>query len=126
MFPGSIYMPFGSWRENEVDTFAKIAKGQFDLSKILSPESVDLITKLLQVDETERLGSQGADSVKSHPWLDGVDWEAISNGTAPVPSEILPGTTHHVEALTEDSSIPLPCHSQAIRDHDTFEWLEDW
>ncbi|KAL9267916.1 phosphatase 2C and cyclic nucleotide-binding/kinase domain-containing protein [Drosera capensis] len=118
--------PFGSWRENEVDTFAKIAKGQFDLSKISSPESVDLITKLLRVDETERLGSQGADSVKSHPWFHGVDWEAISNETTPVPFEILSRITRHVGALTEDSSIPLPCHSQAVGDHDTSEWLEDW
>ena len=39
-------MPFGSWRESELDTFAKIAKGQFILSHNLSPEAVDLITKV--------------------------------------------------------------------------------
>lgn len=39
-------MPFGSWRENELDTFAKIAKGQFTLPETFSPEVVDLITKV--------------------------------------------------------------------------------
>ncbi|KAI3718367.1 hypothetical protein L6452_19234 [Arctium lappa] len=51
-------MPFGSWRENELDTFAKIAKGQFTLPETFSREVVDLITKLLEVDENERLGSK--------------------------------------------------------------------
>lgn len=39
-------MPFGSWRESEIDTFAKIAKGQFTLPQTFSPEAVDLITKV--------------------------------------------------------------------------------
>lgn len=40
-------MPFGSWRESELDTFAKIAKGQLKLPQTFSPEVVDLITKVL-------------------------------------------------------------------------------
>lgn len=40
-------MPFGSWRESEIDTCAKIAKGQFTLPQNFSPEAVDLITKVL-------------------------------------------------------------------------------
>lgn len=39
-------MPFGSWRESELDTFAKIAKGQLNLPQTFSPEAVDLITKV--------------------------------------------------------------------------------
>lgn len=39
-------MPFGSWRESEVDTYAKIAKGQFILPQNLSPEAIDLMTKV--------------------------------------------------------------------------------
>ena len=41
-------MPFGSWRESEseIETFAKIAKGQLTLPENLSPEAVDLITKV--------------------------------------------------------------------------------
>lgn len=39
-------MPFGSWRESEIDTYAKIAKGQFTLPQTFSAEAVDLITKV--------------------------------------------------------------------------------
>ncbi|PWA58208.1 ankyrin repeat-containing protein [Artemisia annua] len=38
-------MSFGSWRENELDTFAKNAKGQFTLPKTFTPEVVELINK---------------------------------------------------------------------------------
>ena len=40
-------MPFGSWRESELDTFAKIARGQLNLPRTFSPEAVDFITKVL-------------------------------------------------------------------------------
>lgn len=40
-------MPFGSWRESELDTFAKIAKGQLNLPQTFSAEVVDLITKVM-------------------------------------------------------------------------------
>lgn len=39
-------MPFGSWRESELDTYAKIAKGQLNLPETLSREAVDLLTKV--------------------------------------------------------------------------------
>ena len=41
-------MPFGSWRENELDTVAKIAKRKLNLPESFSPEAIDLITKVLQ------------------------------------------------------------------------------
>lgn len=41
-------MPFGSWRESELDTFAKIAKGQLTLPHTFTPLAVDLITKVYQ------------------------------------------------------------------------------
>jgi len=42
-------MPFGSWRQSELDTFSKIAKGQLSLPQIFSPEAIDLITKVMLV-----------------------------------------------------------------------------
>ena len=39
-------MPFGSWRQNELDTFQKIAKGQLTFPRALSSEAQDLITKV--------------------------------------------------------------------------------
>lgn len=39
-------MPFGSWRENELDTVAKIAKRKLNLPDTFSPEAADLISKV--------------------------------------------------------------------------------
>ncbi|GMH23817.1 hypothetical protein Nepgr_025660 [Nepenthes gracilis] len=120
-------MPFGSWRDNEeLDTFAKIARGQFNLPQTLSPEAIDLITKLLQVDENGRLGSQGPDSVKSHPWFKGIDWKGIADCTFPVPPEIVSRVNHHWQSHLEDCSVLPSSPSGDVEELDTTEWLEDW
>ncbi|KAL6974435.1 cGMP-dependent protein kinase [Sarracenia purpurea var. burkii] len=119
-------MPFGSWRASELDTFAKIAKGQLALPQTFSPEAVDLITKLLEVDESTRLGSKGADSVKAHSWFDGVDWDRITDSSFPVPHEIISRIAQHSESHSEncgDSHLSL---SRDAEELNTPEWLEDW
>ncbi|KAI7739049.1 hypothetical protein M8C21_030326 [Ambrosia artemisiifolia] len=119
-------MPFGSWRQNELDTFAKIAKGQFTLPETFSPEVVDLITKLLVVDENERLGSKGVDTVKSHMWFNGVNWESVKNGTCTVPQEILTRLDQYLETRPADISAPDVLTNDDVDELNTPEWLEDW
>ncbi|KAK1421022.1 hypothetical protein QVD17_23065 [Tagetes erecta] len=118
-------MPFGSWRQNELDTFAKIAKGQFTLPETFSPEVVDLITKLLVVDENERLGSEGVDSVKSHMWFNGVNWESFKNSSCTVPQEILTRIDQYLETRPPDISAPVLA-TDDVDELNTPEWLEDW
>ncbi|KAI8553833.1 hypothetical protein RHMOL_Rhmol05G0047100 [Rhododendron molle] len=118
-------MPFGSWRESELDTFPKIAKGQLTLPQTLSPEAVDLITKLLEVDQSTRLGSQGAPSVKTHPWFHGVDWEGVTNGSFPTPHEITSRIAQHLETHSEDFGAS-PSPNPSVEQLNTPEWLEDW
>ncbi|XP_061357967.1 protein phosphatase 2C and cyclic nucleotide-binding/kinase domain-containing protein isoform X1 [Gastrolobium bilobum] len=121
-------MPFGSWRENELDTVAKIAKRKLNIPETFSPEAVDLISKLLEVDENTRLGSQGTDSVKSHPWFNGVEWEGIRHHTFPVPQEIISRITQHLEVHSEDctsGSLGSPLHDE-LEELNVPEWLEDW
>jgi serine/threonine protein kinase len=117
--------PFGSWRESELDTFAKIAKGQLNIPDTFSPEAVDLLTKLLEVDENTRLGSQGPDSVKCHPWFDGVDWERVADCSFPVPHEITSRITLHLESHSEDCT-PVVSLAQDVEDLNIPEWLDDW
>ncbi|KAL8158774.1 hypothetical protein V2J09_000311 [Rumex salicifolius] len=121
-------MPFGTWRENELDTFAKIAKGQFTLPESFSPDAVDLITKFLVVDENERLGSDGPNSVKSHPWFVGIDWETIANKTFPVPVEITSQISHHLESLCEETPKRFLLSSPTViaEDVNAPEWLQEW
>ncbi|CAL5186434.1 unnamed protein product [Lathyrus oleraceus] len=119
-------MPFGSWRENELDTVAKIAKRKLNLPDTFSPEAADLISKLLEVEESTRLGSQGSDSVKSHSWFNDIDWERIRNHTFPVPPEITSRVTQYLEARSEDCSASMGSPSQEVEELNEPEWLEDW
>ncbi|KAL9685779.1 hypothetical protein QQ045_023231 [Rhodiola kirilowii] len=119
-------MPFGSWREGELDTYAKIAKGQLNLPETLSPSAIDLITKLLEVDENTRLGSQGAKSVKTHPWFNNIDWIEIKNGRFHVPLEITSRITQHLESRTQDSIFAPASPFKDVDELNTPEWLEDW
>lgn len=119
-------MPFGSWRGSELDTYAKIAKGQITLPPTVSPQAADLITKLLEVDEDKRLGSLGSDSVKSHPWFDGIDWKGIRDRSFPVPHDITFRVTQHLESHPEDCTVPLASPSRDIDELNVPEWLDDW
>eukprot|EP00257_Ricinus_communis_P014156 XP_015571762.1 protein phosphatase 2C and cyclic nucleotide-binding/kinase domain-containing protein isoform X2 [Ricinus communis] len=119
-------MPFGSWRESELDTYGKIAKGRISLYPTLSPEAADLITKLLEVDENARLGSLGSDSVKSHPWFYGVDWKGIRDGSFPVPRDVAFRLTQHLESHHEDYTVPIASPPGEEDDLNVPEWLDDW
>ncbi|KAG1335056.1 protein phosphatase 2C and cyclic nucleotide-binding/kinase domain-containing protein [Cocos nucifera] len=119
-------MPFGSWRDRELETFGKIAKGQLTLPQTSSLEAVDLITKLLEVDENARLGSQGPDSIKNHTWFGDLDWKAIADGTFPVPQGITSRIDMYLENHAEDITMPVSSPSQDLADLNTPEWLEDW
>ncbi|NP_001312929.1 protein phosphatase 2C and cyclic nucleotide-binding/kinase domain-containing protein-like [Nicotiana tabacum] len=118
-------MPFGSWRESEL-TFARIAKGQFTLPHTFSQEAVDLITKLLQVDEKLRLGSQGVHSLKNHPWFSGVDWKEVADHRSPVPAEILSRISQRLENHGDDNIASLHSPIRDLEELNTPEWLEDW
>ncbi|EES04932.1 protein phosphatase 2C and cyclic nucleotide-binding/kinase domain-containing protein [Sorghum bicolor] len=119
-------MPFGSWRESELEPITKIAKGRLVMPVSFSAEVVDLITKLLVVDENARLGTSGAEAVKKHAWFDGIDWEQIASGTCAVPEEITERINSCIETLNEDLSAST---SVPIEDPDVLtapEWIQDW
>jgi len=53
----------------------------------MSPEAADLIKKLLTSDHTKRLGAQGAQEIKEHPFFKGIDWDALTKQKAPIVPE---------------------------------------
>ncbi|XP_011083040.1 serine/threonine-protein kinase tricorner [Sesamum indicum] len=74
------YPPF--YADDPMSTCRKIvnwkAHLKFPEEAKLSREAKDLISKLLcSVDR--RLGSNGADEIKAHPWFKGIDWDSIYN-----------------------------------------------
>ncbi|KAJ6336152.1 hypothetical protein OIU78_012707 [Salix suchowensis] len=72
------YPPFYS--DDPMSTCRKIVNWRthlkFPEEVRLSPEAKDLISKLLcNVDQ--RLGTDGADEIKAHPWFNGVGWDKL-------------------------------------------------
>ncbi|KAL3535710.1 hypothetical protein ACH5RR_004171 [Cinchona calisaya] len=118
-------MPFGSWRESEL-TYARIAKGQLTLPETLSHDAVDLIKKLLEVNESLRLGSEGVDSLKSHPWFNGVDWEGVRERRIPTPDGVISRIKQQMESPSEDNASPFHSPLNDLEEINASEWLEDW
>lgn len=83
------------------------------------------IFQLLEVNENRRLGNQGAASVKSHSWFDGVDWEGIRDKSVPVPHELMSRITQHSESHGENcpATIASPPHDEELN---IPEWLDEW
>lgn len=60
----------------------------FSSEEHMSPTALDLIRKLLS-DFKERLGVNGAEEIKAHPFFAGVNWENIREENAPnIPEKI--------------------------------------
>ncbi|KAE8679642.1 Detected protein of confused Function [Hibiscus syriacus] len=72
------YPPFYS--DDPMTTCRKIVNWKnhlkFPEEAMLSPDAKDLISKLL-CNVNQRLGSNGAGEIKTHPWFRGVDWDGI-------------------------------------------------
>ena len=72
------YPPFYS--DDPMSTCRKIVNWKshlkFPEEAGLSPEAVDLISKLL-CNVNQRLGSNGAAEIKSHPFFEGVEWDKL-------------------------------------------------
>lgn len=122
-------LPFGSWRDSELDIFAKVAGGQLLIPDGLGPEVSDLLNKLLVVEEKDRLGSdeQGADLIKQHSWFAGLDWEDMLECQVNVPKEILSRLelaldSHYVEESHQFSDTGIT----SLEELNTPLWLEDW
>ena len=48
----------------------------------MSPHATDILKKLI-ADSDERLGKNGADEIKAHPFFDRVNWDTICDEQAP-------------------------------------------
>lgn len=48
----------------------------------VSPEARDFMQRLMTVDPQRRLGANGADEVKAHPFLAGIDWDKVTTTEA--------------------------------------------
>lgn len=63
-----------------------ITAGKLEYPAYFDKDAVDLISRLLVVDEKERLGSRGdAEEIKRHPWFANMQWSSIIQREGPGP-----------------------------------------
>ncbi|KAH9045510.1 hypothetical protein EDB85DRAFT_2167702 [Lactarius pseudohatsudake] len=87
-----------------------------------SPEARDLMERLMSVDPIRRLGTNGAEEVKAHPWFTGIEWEKVTTTEAAfIPQVTDPESTDYFDPrgailqLFEDD-LPVPT-SQCSQQH---------
>lgn len=82
------------YAESLVETYGKIMnhKNSFafppeDPVYPVSENAKDLIRKLICAPE-DRIGKNGLDDFRNHPWFDGIDWDTLRDGSAPYKPDV--------------------------------------
>lgn len=63
-----------------------------------SEEAVDFVNQLIKRKPMKRLGANGADEVKQHPWFNGFDWDALADMT--IKSPFVPKNAENFDATS--------------------------
>ncbi len=106
---------------NRQQMYRKILEAPLEPPAGMSPEAADLCSKMLVREPTARLGYQGADEIKSHPFFRGLDWSALDRReiTPPwIPKVVDETDTRNIasEFVNEPPGVtPSPAHSR-LRD----------
>ncbi|KAM3126379.1 hypothetical protein CJJ07_000925 [Candidozyma auris] len=106
------YPPFHADTPDQV--FKNILDGKIDWpplseeeeKEICPPEAKDLIKKLLVINYEERLGYNGADEIKSHPYFNHINWETLylESPDSFIPITDDPESTDYFDARGADMS----------------------
>lgn len=73
------FPPFYSNSMNRQELFERIKFAGPKYPPHLSAGSKAFMSDLLKKDPSKRLGANGAEEVKQHPWFTGVDWKCLEN-----------------------------------------------
>lgn len=104
---------------NEFLTFQKIFRLEYDFPEGFPPEAKDLVEKLLVLDHNKRLGVEDKgdiyETIRNHPFFDGIDWDNIWDQTPPKINPYLPGGSFEKEYTIPDHLEPGFGNNQLVR-----------
>lgn len=90
--------------------FQKILKMEYEFPEGFPADAKDLVEKLLVVDHTKRLGADDKgdtyDSIRNHPFFNGIDWDTVWEQDPPTISPYLPGGSFEKEYNVPDDLEP--------------------
>ncbi|KAJ6666366.1 hypothetical protein lerEdw1_000639 [Lerista edwardsae] len=118
------YPPFCS--ETPQETYRKVMNWKemlvFPPEVPISEKSKDLILKFC-IDAENRVGSNGVEEIKSHPFFEGVDWGHIRERPAAIPIEIksIDDTSNFDEFPESDILQPVPNTTEP--DYKSKDWV---
>ncbi|KAJ3318507.1 Ribosomal protein S6 kinase beta-1 [Boothiomyces sp. JEL0866] len=110
---------------NRKKIMENVLKKKPNFPKYLTTTSRDILTKLLKKHPGVRLGNQGVDQIKSHPFFDKLDWKKVLEKQydppyKPVLNDVL-DTSNFAAEFTEMSSNSLLNDQLALVDTNPFE-----
>ncbi|CEP00756.1 unnamed protein product (mitochondrion) [Plasmodiophora brassicae] len=101
--------PFYSKSTNVM--YDQILHGDIQFPKQFSPDAVDLLKGLLERDPDKRLGHDGAQAIKAHPFFASIDWAALYAKELPAPFK--PPACNDLDTTNIDREFTMerPCDS---------------
>jgi len=116
--------PFYRPEGDQMEMYRRILLGKVRYPNHLSVEAKDLITGLLQLSVSKRLGcgKEGATGIKNSPWFAGFDWEALLWRKLPAP---LVPAAKAVEKLQNFATHAEPAKVKPYVDDGT-DWDKDF
>ena len=108
--------PFYS--RNRDTMFDKIMKADISFPPFMSAEAKDVLTKLLERDPKERLGSGDGDAneLKMHPFFQTTDWHELSKGNVASPWVPTVSGSLDTSQFDEEFTGMVPVVSPGVRD----------
>lgn len=94
-------------QEKAIDCATLQMDPEFD-SKKFSDDAKDICQRLLDKNETTRLGANGTNEIMSHPWFSDVNWEDIISDRMPPPfippKDVNAASQSDIGAFVEDKA----------------------
>lgn len=128
------YSPFKQWdnntKEQSLGYDASIYLKKVYLPKYHTPEARDLIERLITVDPKNRLGANGSQEIKKHPFFSNINWTDVLNKKLTPPFK--PLITHETDLnnfhamFTEENienTLPIKSELNAEDDYEGFTYV---